>query len=188
MTTLYLPELEQKAVYLLLYERQFYKCFYSWINLEPQWSNELLHFFLFFIFFYIFFTFMPPFSEAWFTYDRNAPIDIRKGYTGFGLSAADCEGISTSGICWATSQMCGTKHHWKHYDRPRKPTVLAECCTENNLLLNISTTKQLIVDFKIKKAKTHSVVYISGAGEQLGILWNYHHREPIMAIKHHHPG
>ena len=38
----------------------------------------------------------------------------------------------------------------------------AEWCT-NNLLLNISETKQPIVDTRKKKAKTHSPVYISGA-------------------------
>lgn len=36
---------------------------------------------------------MPPSSEAGLTYDRNAVIRIRKGYVGFGLSAADHERI-----------------------------------------------------------------------------------------------
>ena len=40
---------------------------------------------------------------------------------------------------------------------------LAEWCTENNLLLNVNKTKRLIVDFRKKKAKTHTPVYISGA-------------------------
>ena len=116
-----------------MYERLFFKCSYSWINLEPQWSYDnsmcrcsgqwLLQLLLHFLYIFLFFTSMPLFPEARFTYDRNAPIDIKKGYVGFGLSAADCEGISTSGICWATSQMCGTKHHWKHYECHRKPTV-----------------------------------------------------------------
>ncbi len=42
---------------------------------------------------------------------------------------------------------------------------LAEWCTENNLLLNVSKTKELIVDFRKKEAKTHNPVYISGAEE-----------------------
>lgn len=32
---------------------------------------------------------------------------------------------------------------------------LAESCTESNLLLNASKTKELIVDIRKKKAKTH---------------------------------
>ncbi len=40
---------------------------------------------------------------------------------------------------------------------------LAEWCTENNLLLNVSKTKELIVDFRKKEAKTHKPVYINGA-------------------------
>ncbi|ONI45395.1 hypothetical protein AN641_04260 [Candidatus Epulonipiscioides gigas] len=35
---------------------------------------------------------------------------------------------------------------------------LAEWCTENNLLLNVSKTKELIVDFRKKEAKTHKPV------------------------------
>ncbi len=40
---------------------------------------------------------------------------------------------------------------------------LAERCTENNLLLNVSKTKELIIDLRTKEAKTHTSVYISGA-------------------------
>ncbi len=36
-------------------------------------------------------------------------------------------------------------------------------CTESNLLLNVSKTKELIVDFRKKEAKTHNPVYINGA-------------------------
>ncbi len=34
---------------------------------------------------------------------------------------------------------------------------------ENNILPNISKTKELIVDFKKREAKTHTPFYISGA-------------------------
>lgn len=40
---------------------------------------------------------------------------------------------------------------------------LAGWCTETNLLLNVSKSKELIVDFRKNKAKTHTSVYISGA-------------------------
>ncbi len=40
---------------------------------------------------------------------------------------------------------------------------LAEWCTENNLLLNVSKTKELIVDFRKKEAKTHKPVFINEA-------------------------
>ncbi len=40
---------------------------------------------------------------------------------------------------------------------------LAEWCTENNLLLNVSKTKELIIDFRKNKTRTHTPVYISGA-------------------------
>ncbi len=45
--------------------------------------------------------------------------------------------------------------------------------SENNLLLNVSKTKEQIVDFRKKEAKTHTPVYIHGAegGAVLG-LWN----------------
>ncbi len=39
---------------------------------------------------------------------------------------------------------------------------LAEHCTENNLLLNVNKTKELI-DFRKKETKTHTPVYISEA-------------------------
>ena len=39
----------------------------------------------------------------------------------------------------------------------------AEWCTENNLLLNVNKSKELIVHFRKKEAKTHPPVYISGA-------------------------
>ena len=38
-----------------------------------------------------------------------------------------------------------------------------EWCTENNVLINVSKTKELSVDFRKKEAKTHLPVYISGA-------------------------
>ena len=41
---------------------------------------------------------------------------------------------------------------------------LAEWCTESNLLLNVSKTKELIVDFRRKEVKMHTPVYITGAG------------------------
>ena len=48
---------------------------------------------------------------------------------------------------------------------------LAEWCTENNLLLNIVKTKELIVEFRKKEAKRHNAVYISGAEvEQVNTL------------------
>ena len=40
---------------------------------------------------------------------------------------------------------------------------LAECSTENNLLLNVSKTKELVVGFTMTEAKTHTPVNISGA-------------------------
>ncbi len=40
---------------------------------------------------------------------------------------------------------------------------LSEWCTENNLLLNIRKTKELIIDFRKKGEKTHTSVYRSGA-------------------------
>ncbi len=40
---------------------------------------------------------------------------------------------------------------------------MSEWYTENNLLLNISKTKELIIDFRKKEEKTHTPVYVSGA-------------------------
>ena len=40
---------------------------------------------------------------------------------------------------------------------------LAVWCTENNVLVSVNKTKELIVDFRKKEAKTHTPVYISGA-------------------------
>ena len=40
---------------------------------------------------------------------------------------------------------------------------VAEWCTENNLLLNVSKTEEMIVDFRKKEAKTHTCVDITGA-------------------------
>lgn len=49
-----------------------------------------------------------------------------------------------------------------------KSTFLQDCATErdieNNLLLNVSRTTELIVDFRGKEATTHTPVYIIGAG------------------------
>lgn len=36
---------------------------------------------------------------------------------------------------------------------------LAGWCAENNLLLNVSQTKELITEFRIEEAKTHSYLY-----------------------------
>ncbi len=44
---------------------------------------------------------------------------------------------------------------------------LAERCTENNLLLNVSKTEELIVDFRKKKANIHAPFHISGAEVEL---------------------
>ncbi len=41
---------------------------------------------------------------------------------------------------------------------------LADWCAENKLLLNVSKTKELIIHFRKKEAKTHTPVYIDGAG------------------------
>ncbi len=45
---------------------------------------------------------------------------------------------------------------------------LAEWCTENNLLLNVSKTKELINDFRKKEVITHTPVYISGGKVEQG--------------------
>ncbi len=45
----------------------------------------------------------------------------------------------------------------------KKINNLAEWYTENNILFNISKTKELIIDFRKKEIKTHTPVYINGA-------------------------
>ncbi len=40
---------------------------------------------------------------------------------------------------------------------------MADWCTENDLPLNVSKTKEMIVAFRKKETKTHAPVYICGA-------------------------
>lgn len=44
-----------------------------------------------------------------------------------------------------------------------KTNNLAECSTEDNLLLHVNKTKELNVDLRKEEAKTHTLVCISGA-------------------------
>ena len=57
--------------------------------------------------------------------------------------------------------------------------TLVNWCTENNILLYISKTKELIVDFTKKEAKMYTPVLNQlswgGAGEQFYVLWHDHH-------------
>ncbi len=46
---------------------------------------------------------------------------------------------------------------------PEEINDLAEWCTKNNLLLNVSKTTEPIIDFRKKEMKTHTPVNISGA-------------------------
>lgn len=54
--------------------------------------------------FQFFYTSIPPSTEACFAYDRNALINIRKGNMECGSSAADCERLSTNGLCRVASK------------------------------------------------------------------------------------
>ena len=48
-------------------------------------------------------------------------------------------------------------------DNSKETNNLAAWCTETNLLLNVSKSKEVIVDFRKNKAKPHTSVYISGS-------------------------
>ncbi len=66
---------------------------------------------------------------------------------------------------------------------------LAEQCTENNLLLNVSKRKELILEKGDKDV--HPCLHQGsrgGAGEQFQVPGNQHHKKPVMVISHRHPG
>ncbi|KAI5615474.1 gastrula zinc finger protein XlCGF28.1-like [Silurus asotus] len=66
---------------------------------------------------------------------------------------------------------------------------LATWCNNNNLFLNISKTKELIVDFRKGKRGTDNITYISGMDvehvssfKSLGIHMDYQHLQPGQAV------
>ena len=59
--------------------------------------------------------------------------------------------------------------------------------SQNDLLLNVSKTKEMIGFFREKVAKTHTAVYIRGAGEMLEDPGNQYDREPLVVTTLHHP-
>ncbi|KAK3508885.1 hypothetical protein QTP70_012514 [Hemibagrus guttatus] len=59
---------------------------------------------------------------------------------------------------------------------------LVAWCADNNLLLNTSKTKKLIVDFRREKGRTHKPIHINGCGAciQLQVFGDPHLRGPVL--------
>jgi hypothetical protein len=55
---------------------------------------------------------------------------------------------------------------------------LAGWCQDNNLSLNVSKTKELIVDYR-KRRPEHAPIHI-GMGRELQVSWCLHHQGSIM--------
>jgi hypothetical protein len=58
---------------------------------------------------------------------------------------------------------------------------LAVWCWDNNLSLNVSKTKELIVDYRIRRAEQVPVEKgCSGANREFQVPWCPHHQQTIM--------
>ncbi|KAF7702421.1 hypothetical protein HF521_001704, partial [Silurus meridionalis] len=68
---------------------------------------------------------------------------------------------------------------------------LERWCQENNLLLNVSKTKELIVDFSMKQERSYQPLNICGIPVERVDSFRYlgvHHTGPVLVLSHQHPG
>jgi hypothetical protein len=61
---------------------------------------------------------------------------------------------------------------------------LAVWCQDNNLSLNVSKTKELIVDYRKIRAPFTSTLAVEERVERFKVLWCPHHQRTIMVQTH----